>query len=439
MNYEEEYIRKTRRSAEMFAESAKLHVRGVSHNIRYYEPYPFVVRSSSGSQLLDVDGNSYTDYWMGHWSLVLGHRPRSIAQALHEQIDYGWMYGTVNQQTLKLSKLIADSVPAAEKIRYTASGTEATMYAARLARSHTGRNVVAKIDGGWHGYASDLLKSVNWPFDGSESTGLVGDERIVSVPYNDLEGTVGILAEHRDDLAGIIVEPVLGGGGCIPATGEYLAGVQEFVHGCDSLFILDEIVTGFRFRYGCLYPTMSLDPDVVTLGKIVGGGMPIGVICGTEEVMSNADDTRLERSYVGGGTFSANPASMIAGSSTLAYLKNNDGVIYPKINGMGHRAREGLAGAFGDKAVVSGAGSLFMVHFARSGSPLRTEITNATQAAMCDRGLLYKYNLKMIAQDGIFVLPGKLGAISGEHDVSDVDKMIGSAEEFRRNEMGAGA
>ena len=435
LNYEEEYTKKTQRSAALFAESVRLHVKGVSHNIRYYEPYPFVVNSSSGSQITDVDGNSYTDYWMGHWSLILGHRPKPVAQALHGQIDRGWMYGAVNQQTLKLSKLIADSVPVAEKIRYTASGTEATMYATRLARSYTKKNVIAKIDGGWHGYASDLLKSVNWPFDGQESTGLVGDEKIVSVPYNDLEGTVRILAEHRNDLAGIIVEPVLGGGGCIPATREYLAGVQEFVHGCDSLFILDEIVTGFRFRYGCLYPTMSLEPDIVTLGKIVGGGMPIGVICGTDEVMSHADDTTPERSYVGGGTFSANPASMVAGSSTLEYLKNKDDVIYLEINGMGKRVRDGLVRAFGDWAVVSGMGSLFMVHFASSKSPRRTEIVNAAQAAMCDKDLLHRYHLKMIAQDGIFVLPGKLGAISCEHTVSDIDKMIGAAEDFRRCEM----
>ena len=154
------------------------------------------------------------------------------------------------------------------------------MYAVRLARSVTGKKIIAKIDGGWHGYTSDLLKSVNWPFTESESSGIVNDGKIVSIPYNDLENSLKILKKYAKNLAGVIVEPVLGGGGCIPATKEYLKGIQEFVHKNKSLFILDEIVTGFRFRYGCLYPTMKLDPDIVTLGKIVGGGMAIGVMCG---------------------------------------------------------------------------------------------------------------------------------------------------------------
>ena len=422
-------MKNTKTSAKIFAKSVKLHVNGVSHNIRFYEPYPFVVKKSSGKNLIDVDNNKYTDYWMGHWSLILGHAPKKVKDSLTKQIEKGWMYGAVNEQTILLSELISKAVPVAEKIRYVTSGTEATMYAVRLARSATGKKIIAKIDGGWHGYTSDLLKSVNWPFSESESSGVVNEEQIVSIPYNDLEKSLEILQRHSTDLAGVIIEPVLGGGGCIPADADYLRGIQEFCHKNNSLFILDEIVTGFRFRYGCLYPTMKLDPDIVTLGKIVGGGMAIGVMCGKKEIMEFADTKgkkKSERSYVGGGTFSANPASMVSGFATLSTLKNGKSV-YSKINDLGEYARKELVKAFDGKVAITGKGSLFMTHFVKDGV---TEIRNSADAAKCDTAVLTRYHFKMIVQDGIFFLPGKLGAISNAHEKSDIRKMVQASENF---------
>lgn len=426
-----EYKKKTKRSAKLFAQSLRLHVNGVSHNIRFYEPYPFVVKKSSGKNLIDVDENKYTDYWMGHWSLILGHGPKKVRESLQKQISKSWMYGTVNEQTIKLSDVISKAVPVAEKIRYVTSGTEATMYAVRLARSVTGRKIIAKIDGGWHGYTSDLLKSVNWPFSESESSGVINEEKIISIPYNDLEGSIKILKKVSKDLAGIIVEPVLGGGGCIPANPDYLKGIEEFARKNNSLFILDEIVTGFRFRFGCIYPTMKLDPDIVTLGKIVGGGMAIGVMCGKKEIMEYADTTgkkKSERSYVGGGTFSANPASMVAGYATLTELKNSKNSIYSKINGLGDMARKELGKVFGEKVIITGKGSLFMTHFTKNNIEC---INNSTDAAKCDSKILQNYHFKMIAQDKIFFLPGKLGAISFAHSKEDIKKLVSASERFK--------
>ncbi|KAF6247330.1 aspartate aminotransferase family protein [Nitrosopumilus sp. b3] len=429
LDYTKEYKKKTPQSAKLFAKSAKLHVNGVSHNIRYYEPYPFVVKSSAGKNLVDADSNKYTDYWMGHWSLILGHGQKNVKDSIKKQIEKSWMYGTVNEQTILLSELISKNVPVAEKIRYVTSGTEATMYAVRLARSVTGKKIIAKIDGGWHGYTSDLLKSVNWPFTESESSGVVNEEKIVSIPYNDLENSLSVLKKHAKDLAGVIIEPVLGGGGCIPADADYLKGIQEFCKKNNSLFILDEIVTGFRFRFGCLYPTMKLDPDIVTLGKIVGGGMAIGVMCGKKEIMEYADTTgkkKSERSYVGGGTFSANPTSMASGFATLSVLKNNKS-IHSTINELGDYVRKELTKVFDGKVIVSGKGSLFMTHFVKNGI---TEITNATQASKCDTRSLHAYHFKMLAHDGIFFLPGKLGAISYAHTKADIKKMIEATNDY---------
>jgi glutamate-1-semialdehyde 2,1-aminomutase len=423
------YREKTPKSASLFAKSKKLHINGVSHNIRFFDPYPFVTRSANGKFLTDVDANKYVDFWMGHWSLILGHVPKPVFAKAREQMRKGWMYGTVNKNTIDLSEMISGAVPVAQKIRYATTGTEATMYAVRLARSVTGKKVIAKIDGGWHGYTSDLLKTVNWPFRDSESSGLTDERHIISLPYNDLEGSLEILKAAKKDLAAIIVEPILGGGGCIPATREYLKGLQEFVKKNNSLYILDEIVTGFRFRFGCIYNTMKLDPDIVTLGKIVGGGFPIGVICGKDEIMSHADTrkySKTERAYIGGGTFSANPMTMCAGSATLATLKSNRS-IYSKIGNLGESARKQLSKAFDGKVVTTGTGSLFMTHFVTGDIK---EIRNAADAARCNSKMLQKFHFEMIAKDGLFFLPGKLGAFSNAHSNADVKSLVGAASRF---------
>ena len=424
------YKEKTRKSFKLFEESKKYHVNGVHHNIRFFEPYPFVTKSASGKFLIDVDSNKYTDYWMGHWSLILGHTAKNIEKAAIDQIKNGWMHGTSNQNTILLSEKISKAVPVAEKIRYVTTGTEATMYAVRLARAATGKKIVAKIDGGWHGYTTDLLKTVNWPFEQSESKGLTDEKSIRSLPYNNLEKSLGILESVKKDLAGVVVEPVLGGGGAIPATKDYLKGIEEFTKKNNSLFILDEIVTGFRFRYGCLYNTMKLDPDIITLGKIVGGGFPIGVICGKNDIMEHANTithSKKTRTYIGGGTFSANPLSMIAGSANLDLIKKNGNSLYKKINDLGDNTKKVLKKIFDEDVIITGKGSLFMTHFPKNNI---SKIDNATDAAKCDIKKLHKYHFEMIANDNIFFLPGKLGAISDAHSQSDVKCMKSATERF---------
>ena len=216
------YKKNTKKSASLFQKSKKFHVNGVHHNIRFFEPYPFVTKSSNKKFLIDIDSNKYVDYWMGHWSLILGHSPKNIINNTKKQLNNGWMHGTLSKNSIELSEKISNAVPVAEKIRYASTGTEATMYAIRLARTATKKKIIAKIDGGWHGYTTDLLKTVNWPFQKSESKGLTTEKYIISLPYNDLENTIKILKTRKNDLAGVIIEPILGGGGCIPATKDYL-------------------------------------------------------------------------------------------------------------------------------------------------------------------------------------------------------------------------
>tara|TARA_Y100000590_G_scaffold51440_1_gene54070 strand:+ start:111 stop:1424 length:1314 start_codon:yes stop_codon:yes gene_type:complete len=427
------YKKKTKKSAKIFGHAKKVHVNGVHHNIRFFEPYPFVTKSAEGKFLIDVDSNKYVDYWMGHWSLILGHTQKRIQKKAETQLKKGWMHGTSNENAVYLSEKISKAVPVAEKIRYASTGTEATMYSVRLARAVTGKKIIAKIDGGWHGYTTDLLKTVNWPFDTSESKGLTDEEHIISLPLNDLEGSLKILNSVKKDLAGILIEPVLGGGGAIPATKDFLKGTQEFVKKNNSLFMLDEIVTGFRFRYGCLYPTMNLDPDIVTLGKIVGGGFPIGVICGKEEIMQRANtsiNSKNDRTYIGGGTFSANPLTMAAGYETLDILKTKKSSLYKKLNELGTNTTKMLKKVFVNDVIITGKGSLFMTHFPRNGM---TEINTASDVAKCDPTKLFNYHFEMIAKNGIFFLPGKLGAFSDAHSKDDVKNMREATESFVSN------
>ena len=425
MDAEALYRKKTPRSARLFARSERLHPGGVSHNIRFFEPYPFVSASASGSRISDADGNRYTDYWMGHWSLVLGHSPPRVRAALAAQLGKGWMHGTANGPTLRLSELIRRAVPAAEKIRYTASGTEAVAYSVRLARAATGKKTVAKIEGGWHGYGPGLVRSVNAPFDAPEGAGMSGEENTVSLPYNDLEGSLKVL-RGVESLACVVAEPLLGGGGGIPAEPDYLKGLQEFAQKRGALFVLDEIVTGFRLRYGCAYQPMGLSPDIVTLGKIIGGGMPVGAMCGTGEVMKLADARscpRKKRAYVGGGTFSANPASMVCGYETLSELKGR----HAALNRLGGAARKKLASAFSGEAAVTGAGSLFAVHFGEG------PVKSAADAAACDQNLQKRYHFEMIAKDGIFCLPGKMGSFSAAHSDADAKRLASASERFAQS------
>ena len=389
---QEIYKKKTRKSSKLFAKAKKVHINGVHHNIRFFEPYPFVTKSADGKFLKDVDSNKYVDYWMGHWSLILGHAQKQVQKKAAGQLKKGWMHGTSNENAIALSEKISKAVPVAEKIRYASTGTEATMYSVRLARAVTGKKIIAKIDGGWHGYTTDLLKTVNWPFDVSESQGLTDEEHIVSLPLNNLEESLRILKSVKKDLAGVLIEPVLGGGGAIPATQEYLQGIQEMTKRNNSLFMLDEIVTGFRFRYGCLYPKMKLDPDIVTLGKIVGGGFPIGVICGKDEIMEHANTSthsKKTRTYIGGGTFSANPLSMMAGITNLDIIKKKGSSLYKKINSLGDEAKKVLTKIFDDDVIMTGKGSLFMTHFVKNNI---SQITNATDASNCNVEKLHQYH-----------------------------------------------
>jgi glutamate-1-semialdehyde 2,1-aminomutase len=371
---------------------------------------------------------------MGHWALILGHSPNPVSRPLLKQITKGTLYGTVNDLSVDLGEAIQKLMPRAEYIRFSSTGSEATMYAVRLARAKTGKRVIAKVLGGWHGYNTSLMYAVNYPFEIQEGPGLIQDEGryIKSIPFNDLQESLKILESVKDDLSCIVVEPVLGGAGCITPIDGYLHGLQEFAKKNNSLFILDEIVTGFRLSIHGASSIYKLEPDIFTLGKVVGGGFPIGVVCGDKDIMSVADPlirkNKRNCCAIGGGTFSANPVTMTAGLATINHLRKNKDIIYPRINSLGNEVRKGLSKVFSNSKInveVTGTGSLFQVHFLNK---LVTNITTARHVALSNRELSKKYSLALMANHGIFFLPLKMGAISDAHNRYDVKRLLAATK-----------
>ena len=435
--YIKRYEEMTKRSKVIFEDARQLFAGGVSHNIRYFEPYPFYSTKAKGKYLYDIDGNRYTDYWMGHWSLILGHAHEYVAKKVKEQVDNGTIHGSANKYSLDLAYLINKLIPRAELIRFANTGAEVTMYAIRLARAYTKKRIIVKIEGGWHGFNTDLLNGVNYPFT-SEGLGLLEEESkyVKSIPYNDIDA-ISRLDAIKDDLACIIVEPFLGGGGAIPAEKDYLKALEEYARANDALLILDEIVTAFRFRAGSMHDLLKIEPDLITLGKIAGGGLPIGVLGGKREIMQLASPTlgNDQRCNIGGGTFSANPLTMVAGLSTLEYLKNNPS-IYEKIDMLGRKARSSIdkvMSSYKIRTHTTGLGSLFLTHFL---TDKVDEVKNARDASLSDVKLQKMYHLALMTYN-IFFLPSKLGAISIIHDDEDIEYLLDStsriAEDISRD------
>jgi glutamate-1-semialdehyde 2,1-aminomutase len=429
-DYQRIYENKTSKSKHLYSRSSKVFPGGVNHNIRFFEPYPFFTKAAKGRYLYDVDGNRYTDFWMGHWALILGHSPMPVVKVLSEQIENGTLYGTANDISVKLGETIQKLMPRAESMRFSNTGTEATMYAVRMARAKTGRRVIAKVMGGWHGFNTTLMQTVNYPYEVDEGSGLIQDEEqfVESILFNDLDRSLKVLDSIKDDLACIIIEPLLGTAGCITPVKGYLQGLQEFAKTNGSLFILDEIVTGFRLSLQGATTLYKLEPDLFTIGKIVGGGMPIGVVCGDKELMSLANPVlrkeKESRCAIGGGTFSANPITMTAGLATLDYLNENKNTIYSKIDKLGDNARKGLSKLFSEAKIdveVTGVGSLFLTHFLNDAV---NKVTNATDVERSNKELLRKYHMALMAKNEIFFLPLKMGAFSDSHDEEDVEKLL---------------
>ena len=422
----EDYTSKTPKSKALHERAKKVLPAGVSYAIRYFEPYPFYVARAKGSKLYDVDGNSYIDFWLGHTALILGHSPPAVVKAVKRQIEKGTHYGAAHELEIALAEQVTKMIPTAKMVRFTNSGTEANMYAMRLARAYTGRNKIAKFEGGWHGGYDALHVAVKPPFNIPESAGLTlgALQDTIILPFNNIEGVKEKL--KSEDVAAILIEPVLGVGGGVFAEKEFLKELREICDEKGTLLIVDEVITGFRLAPGGVQQYFGVKPDITILGKILGGGFPIGAFCGPTEIMERVDTLRYQRPQYSfhGGTFAANPITMTAGLTTLKILE--DGRLINRLNRLGDKIREKLRQIFETKGIdiqVTGTGSIFNVHFTKE------ELKDVNAVFRADRKKLADYHSKLIA-NGVFFLPTHNGTLSTAHTKADIEKLFSETENY---------
>ena len=425
------YEEKTKRSKALFDKAKRVLPAGVSYAIRDVAPYPFYIKKAEGCKVIDVDGNVYTDFWMGHGALILGHSPKRVMDAAAGQIRRGTHFGFSHELEIELAKRIVDMVSSAEMVRYTNSGTEANMYASRLARAHTGRMKMAKVEGGWHGGYDSLHLGVHAPFDIPESAGLnpkVMEDTLV-VPYNDVDATRKVL--ECGDVACIIVEPLMGAGGFIKPEPGYLEGLRDACDETGTLLVFDEVISGFRLDPGGGQGYFGVEPDITIIGKIMGGGFPIGAFCGPREIFDRLDHRKYpkmwERAFHG-GTFVGNPVSMVAGIATLDILK--EGKVYKHIDRLGEKVRGGLLDIIGrskTEAAVTGICSTFGIHFQKEVPRNVRDVTkNKLEVAKA-------YYTHMLSRDIVYVSATLPHCFIGEpHTDDDVENFLATTEEFFR-------
>lgn len=413
---------------EVFEKAKTVIPGGVSYQIRQFDPYPFCVARAKGSRLYDIDGNDYIDYWCTHFAQILGHAYPSVVEALAEQAGAGYHHGAFSELELTLGEKVVRMVPSAEAIKFANSGTEANMYAVRLARTFTKRVKIGKFEGGWHGGYDALHVAVRPPFEAPQSGGLSegSTKDTISLPYNDLEATRKKLEAERP--ACVIVEPVMLVAGVLPAERDFLKGLRELCDELDSLLVFDEVVTGFRLGKGGGQEYYGVEPDLTTLGKILGGGLPIGGIAGRTDILAHTDRQKYsgpDLSFVG-GTGICNAMSMAAGIATLEELEK--GEVYPKINDLGGLARQKLTEVFEERRIpflATGIGSMFGCHFTVHA------ITNARSANTADRTRAVNFQKHLIEQ-GIFMIVTQSmhGCVSYAHATEDIERLSSAAGEY---------
>ncbi|MHA2182728.1 MAG: aspartate aminotransferase family protein [Promethearchaeota archaeon] len=358
------------KSKEVWKRAIKTLPGGISHNIRTFGlpligSFPIFINSSQGSHLTDIDGNEYLDCWNGHFAMILGHNHPVIQETIKKSLMSGWHFGTNTEYQVKLAEGIIKGNPGIEKMRFCVTGTEATMYASRLARAFTKRRLIAKARLGWHGANDTLTYDVGSLIEHYHSPGLVEHDNagVKTFEINN-ENTFDMIKNNADNLAAIIIEPLLGGGGGFPIDHDFLQRLREMTEQYNIVLIFDEIITGYRFTNSLFQNQLKIMPDLTTMGKIIGGGMPIGAIGGREDIINQSSPESENMVLIGGGTFSGYPLSMIAGLKTLEILKNSQNE-YNRINKEGENLLNNLNQYFDDEnlsIIAKGYKSLIMLH-----------------------------------------------------------------------------
>jgi glutamate-1-semialdehyde 2,1-aminomutase len=412
------------KSIQAYNEAVNLMPGGVNSPVRAFKSVdtdPIFMEYGKGSKIYDIDGNEYIDYVLSWGPLILGHADDKVRNSLHEAVDKGTSFGASTILENKMAQLVIDRVPSIEMVRMVSSGTEATLAALRLARGFTGKNKILKFEGCYHGHSDSLLIKAG---SGVATLGLPDSPGVpegtakntITVPYNDIESVKVAFEHYGDDIAAVIVEPVAGNMGVVPPVDGFLEGLREITTSNDTLLIFDEVMTGFRVGYNCAQGYFGVTPDLTCLGKVIGGGLPVGAFGGRRDIMEQIAPVGT---VYQAGTLSGNPLAMTSGYATLTQLTEES---YEYFNELGDLLEEGLKNVFSKYNVpitVNRAGSM-IGYFLNEGP-----VTNFDEANKSDLELFSNMYREM-AKEGVFLPPSQFEGtfLSTSHTKEDIEKTI---------------
>jgi glutamate-1-semialdehyde 2,1-aminomutase len=423
------YYRRTRKSLELNKEATRSLPGGDTRQSVFFKPYPTYMVCGEGCHIHDADGNQYIDFMNNYTSLFHGHNHKKIQEAVAKQLTCGMVFGSPHRSQFELADILCERVPSIEKIRFCNSGTEATMMAIRAVRAFTGKDMIVKMEGGYHGTHDVVEASV------SPSLETAGDPasptiipysqgipintfaNVVIVPFNDEAATKAAIEAHRDELAAVIIEPIMNAAGTIPARRDYLRFLRDITNKEEILLIFDEIAT-FRMSFGGAQDYYGVTPDVTALGKIIGGGLPIGAFGGREDIMAifSPDKGTLHHA----GTFNGHPVAMVAG---IVAMQESTPDVYERINYLGDVLRRGINDAFSENGIVgstSGIGSLLAIHYTTDRIKNYRDVRRATDAAGSLPALMHL----SLLNHGIFMASRGQLALSSPMGEKEINKAI---------------
>jgi glutamate-1-semialdehyde 2,1-aminomutase len=424
-------------SEELFARASELMPGGVNSPVRAFRGVggtPRFIASASGATMTDVDGRTYVDY-VGSWGpMILGHADAEVIEAIAEALARGTSYGAPTALEVEMAEEIIDAVPSVEMVRMVNSGTEATMSALRLARGATGRDKIVKFEGCYHGHGDSLLVKAG---SGVATLGLPDSpgvtasvaQNTITAPFNDAAALEEVFAEHGADVAAVIVEPVVGNMGCVAPREGYLQALRDITKRHGAILIFDEVMTGFRLARGGAQEIYGVTPDLTTLGKIIGGGLPVGAYGGRRDIM---EQVAPAGPVYQAGTLSGNPLAMTAGLTTLRRLR--DRTVYERLEEAGRRLTEGMAEAAreaGVETVTNRVGSMFTTFF--TAEPVHDWPT----AARADRDAYGRFFHAML-EGGVYLAPSQFEAafIGVAHTDELLDRTVEAARSAFRASRG---
>lgn len=387
---------------------------------------PVVMKKGQGAYLYDVDGNKYIDYLQAYGPIITGHAHPHITQAIQEQAALGVLFGTPTELEIEFARKLRAAIPSLEKMRFVNSGTEAVMTTIRVARAYTNRNKIIKFAGCYHGHSDLVLVAAGSgpsQLGSPDSAGVPKSvaQEVITVPFNNIDAFKEAMAHWGDQVAGVLVEPIVGNFGMVEPQHGFLEAVNEITHEYGSLVIYDEVITAFRFHYGAAQDLLGVYPDLTAFGKIVGGGLPIGGYGGRQDIMEQV--APLGPAYQA-GTMAGNPLSMKAGIALLEVLEKEG--VYEKLNQLGARLEEGLQASIDKyqiKATINRVRGALTVYFTDE------KVTHYDQADQSDGEQFAKF-FKLMLQQGINLAPSKYEAwfLTTEHTEEDIDQTLKAAD-----------